>query len=85
MLITNIISELQKPDDYSNDSKDVAEGKEEAKRGALHPLENYVNSPDSFGPEGLSALIGLSFGFYRMVDRFSVLDSQTKALKTNPF
>ena len=26
-LITEIISELQKPDDYSSDSKDVAEGK----------------------------------------------------------
>jgi len=84
-LITDIISELQKPDDYSSDPKDVAEGKETAKKGALGPLETLVKNPDGFGPEGIRALIEVAAGFYRMVDHLSVLASQTEALKSNPF
>ena len=84
-LITDIISELQKPDDYSSDSKDVAEGKESAKQGALVPLEILVKNPDGFGPEGIRAVIELAAGFYRMVDHFSVLSSQTADAKSNPF
>jgi hypothetical protein len=84
-LITDIISELQKPDDYSSDPKDVAEGKETAKQGALGPLETLVKNPDGFGPEDIRALIEVAAGFYRMVDHLSVLASQTEALKSNPF
>jgi hypothetical protein len=84
-LITDIISELQKPDDYSSDSKDVAEGKESAKQGALGPLEILMKNPDGFGPEGIIAVIELAAGFYRMVDHFSVLSSQTADAKSNPF
>ena len=84
-LITDIISELQKPDDYSSDSKDVAEGKERAKQGALGPLEILMKNPDGFGPEGIIAVIKLAAGFYRMVDHFSVLSSQIADAKSNPF
>ena len=84
-LITDIISELQKPDDYSSDSKDVAEGKERAKQGALGPLESLMKNPDGFGPEGIIAVIKLAAGFYRMVDHFSVLSSQIADAKSNPF
>ncbi len=84
-LIIDIISELQKTDDYSNDSKDVTEAKERAKQGALKPLETYVNNPDGFGPEGIRAVIELAAGFHDMVDHFSVLASQTAAAKSNPF
>ena len=84
-LITDIISELQKPDDYSSDSKDVAEAKENAKQGALGPLEILMKNPDGFGPEGIIAVIKLAAGFYRMVDHFSVLSSQIADAKSNPF
>ena len=83
-LITDIISELQKMD-FSNDSKDVAKGKENAKKGALFPLEACVNHPDGLGPDDVRALIDVSLGFYRMMDHFSDLASQTEHLKSNPF
>ena len=84
-LITDIISELQKPDDYSSDPKDVAEAKENAKQGALGPLETLMKNPDGFGPDGIRAVIKLAAGFYRMVDHFSVVASQIADAKSNPF
>ena len=72
-LITDIISELRKPDDYSSDPKDVAEAKESAKQGALGPLETLMKKLDSFGPDGIRAVIKLAAGFYRMVDNFQSL------------
>lgn len=84
-LITDIISELQKPDDYSSDPKDVAEAKERAKQGALGPLETLMKKPVSFGPDGIRAVIKLAAGFYRMVDHFSVVTSQIADAKSNPF
>ena len=84
-LITDIICELQTPKDYPNDSKEVAEGKEEARKGAYQQLEMYANDPDAFGPEGLKLMIKLAAGFYRLEDHFSVLESQISAAKSNPF
>ena len=84
-LITDIISELQKPDDYSSDPKDVAEAKENAKQGALEPLETLMKNPDGFGPDGIRAVIKLAAEFYRMVDHFSVVASQIADAKSNPF
>ena len=85
ILITDIISELQKSDDYSSDPKDVAEAKENAKQGALGPLETLMKNPDGFGPDGIRAVIKLAAGFYRMVDHFSVVASQIADAKSNPF
>ena len=83
--ITDITSNLQKPDDYSSDPKDVAEAKENAKQGALGPLETLMKNPNDFGPDGIRAVIKLAAGFYRMVDHFSVVGSQIADAKSNPF
>ena len=84
-LITDIICELQTPNDYPNDSKEVAEGKEQVGKGAYQPLEMYAKNPDAFGPEGLKLMIKLAADFYRFGDHFSVLQSQIDAAKSNPF
>ena len=84
-LITDIICELQTLNDYPNDSKEVAEGKEQVRKGAYQPLEMYAKNPDAFGPEGLKLMIKLAADFYRFGDHFSVLQSQIDAAKSNPF
>ena len=66
-------------------TKDVAEAKENAKQGALGPLETLMNNPDGFGPDGIKTVIKLAAGFYRMVDHFSVVASQIADAKSNPF
>ena len=84
-LITDIICELQTANDYPNDSKEVAEGKEQVRKGAYQPLEMYAKNPDAFGSEGLKLMIKLAADFYRFGDHFSVLQSQIDAAKSNPF